>query len=206
MIVPIVNEETEEGAKEKLERVKRVGGRVQIDVEDGLFVDRVTAGPRDLVDYDFGSLQVEYHLMVDDPTEWIGECVEASGKKIIGQVERMGSQEYFVAEVESRGRVEAGLALEYNTPLSAIEEEMLTRVKTILLLAIPTGSSGGELKKGIYTKIRRLRERYEGTIFVDGGMTPASYRQVMAAGASEAGSSSYLFSGKLEERLKEFRT
>jgi len=204
MIVPIINESRVKEVKRKLEMVRGVVERVQIDVADGLFTDHLTIGPKDLLDYDFGEMEVEYHLMVDDPTEWIGECVEAGAKRIIGQIERMGSQGLFVEEVESSGKVGAGLALEYTTPLEAIEREMLVKVKMILLLSIPTGPAGGVWQEGILKKISSLRERYQGEIFIDGGMNPQRYREVLAAGATTAGSSSYLWKDDWEKRLREF--
>lgn len=204
MIVPIVNETNVKEAKRKLEMVKAVSTRVQIDVVDGLFADRLTIGPKDLVEYDFEELSVEYQLMVDDPTEWIEECVEAKAKKIIGHIERMGSQELFIEEVERHVGVEAGLGLEYATPLSGIELEALSKVKTILLLSVETGFNEGEYKEGIVEKIGQLRERFDGTIFVDGGMTPERYRQVIEAGATEAGASSYLWQDEIQKRMKEF--
>jgi ribulose-phosphate 3-epimerase len=116
----------------------------------------------------------------------------------------MGSQELFIEEVEVNPGVEAGLGVEYTTPISGIEVEVLGRVKTILLVSVPIGFNGGEYQKGIVEKVRNLREIYDGTIFVDGGMNPERYRQVKEAGATEAGASSYLWEGELEERLEEF--
>jgi len=203
MIVPIINEQEREKAVAKIARARDVATRVQIDIEDGMFVDRFTIFPSDLVDVEWGGLSPEYHLMVDDPTEWIEECVSSKAVKIIGQVERMGNQELFVSDVSTHG-VMAGLGLELLTPLSALSKKVLDKVDTILLLSIPTGPSGSEIDERIYAKIRELRNIYAGTIFVDGGVNPETYRRVREAGADEAGSSSYLWQGELAEKLLEF--
>jgi len=203
MIVPIINEHEREKAILKIELAKTVVSRVQIDIEDGMFVDRLTIFPSDLADVEWGQLAVEYHLMVDDPTEWIEECVRANAYKIIGQVERMGNQELFVEDVVRQG-IMPGLALELFTPVSALDRKALEKVQTVLLLAIPTGPSGSKLDERIYEKIQALRKIYTGTIFVDGGINPETYKQVLRAGADEAGSSNYLWQGKLAERLLEF--
>lgn len=203
MIVPIINEVEREVVIAKLDMVKKVTNRVQMDVEDGLFVDRLTTFPGDLIDYDFGELSVEYQLMVDDPTEWIEECIEGHAKKVIGQIERMGSQALFIEEVEQHENVEAGLGLEYTTPVSAIELEALEKAKTILLLAVKTGPSGSKFEEGIIEKIKELRTKYKGTIFIDGGINPETYKKVREAGADEAGSSSYLWSGDFMKNWEE---
>ena len=160
MLIPILSAISREEARKNLDELKLINKRVRIEVADGQVGDEVAGGPSDFVEEDFGSMKVEYHLMVDDPTEWIRECVESGASIIIGQIERMGSQALFIDDVEENEGVKAGIALEYGTPVEEIEREILTRLQMIQL-----NYDVGK-KDEISEKASKLREKYQGEIWL----------------------------------------
>src|SRR3989339_412770 len=101
----------------------------------------------------------------------------------------LGSQVVFMETVEGYG-VEAGLALKMETSIEAVEKDMLARVKTILLLEIPPGTTGSPFDIGVLDKIIELKKIFAGSILVDGGINPETYKLAMEAGANEAGANS----------------
>jgi pentose-5-phosphate-3-epimerase len=58
-------------AKQQIELAKncKLLEAIQIDIVDGNFADNHTFTPQDLVDVDFGNLQIDFHLMTEEP--WI---------------------------------------------------------------------------------------------------------------------------------------
>lgn len=197
MITPIIMEGAVEevGRKLMILRAKNEP-RVHIDIGDGLFSDLLTIAPADLQQFDLSDIEVDIHLLVDDPSEWIEECLALKPKRLIAQIEHMGSQARFLESVASYGG-EGGLGLRIETPIVAIEEEVLTRCKTILLLAIPPGTTGSPFDARVINKIMELKKVYSGKILIDGGMNRETYKEVMAAGASEAGANSQYWNNKL---------
>ncbi len=191
MITPIIMESEIEVVAKKLAilREKKVD-KVHIDIGDGLFSDLLSVAPADLQAVDIRGFMVDLHLLVDDPTEYIEECVALSPKRLIAQVERMGSQVRFLESVGGYG-VAGGLALKIETPIEEIEEEAMEMAQAIILLEIPPGTSGSLFDIRVLPKIRDLRKIYKGQIIVDGGINPETYKLVMQAGADEAGANSW---------------
>jgi ribulose-phosphate 3-epimerase len=173
--------------------------RVHIDIGDGLFTELLTISPADLQEFDLGMMKVDIHLMVDDPTEWIEESVALKPVRLIAQIERMGSQRLFLDTVSSYG-VEGGIALKIETPIEGIEEEVLGSCKTILLLAIPAGTTGSPFDKRVLPRIRELRKIYKGSILIDGAINKETYKRVMEAGATEAGANSAWWRREFDEK------
>lgn len=198
MITPIIMESEIEVVKQKLAllRVREVS-RVHIDIGDGLFSELLSISPADLQEVDLSGMKWDLHLLVDDPTEYIEECVALSPARMIAQIERMGSQVRYLETVESYGGV-AGLALKIETPIEEIEEEALDRAKAIILLEIPPGTTGSPFDMRVIPKIKELRKIYNGQIIVDGGINPTTYELAMAAGADEAGANSSYWKGQFD--------
>lgn len=197
MITPIIMESDIKEVRRKLQ-ILREGkiDKVHIDIGDGLFSDLLTIAPADLQEIDTSNMKMDIHLLVDDPAEWVEEVVALKPARLIAQIERMGSQMAFLESIEGYA-TEGGLALAINTPIEEIEVEALTTVKTILLLAVPAGTSGSVFDERVIAKIKQLRKIYAGSILIDGAISKEMYKRVMEAGASEAGANSAYWAGIL---------
>ncbi len=197
MITPIIMESDLGEVERKLGILReKKADRVHIDIGDGLFSDLLTIAPADLQQFDLSEIKMDIHLMVDDPTEWVEEAVALKPARLIAQIERMGSQKLFLESVESYG-IEGGLGLKIETPIEEIEGEVLTSCKTILLLAIPAGTSGSPFDEMVIDKIKQLRKIYKGSILIDGAMNKATYKMVIEVGATEAGANSAYWGGQI---------
>lgn len=197
MITPIIMESDLKVVAAKLLALKeRKQNRVHIDIGDGLFSDLLTIAPADLQELDTSNMRMDIHLLVDDPTEWTQECIALNPERVIGQIERMGSQTLFLEEIQ-KYQFKGGLALEINTPIEEIEEEALAIASVILLLAVPAGTSGSPFDKRVIEKISELRKIYSGSILIDGAIDKDTYKQVLEAGANEAGANSKYWKGEL---------
>jgi len=197
MITPIIMESDLEIVKTKITQLKSSGEkRVHVDIGDGLFSDLISISPADLQELDLSNLSMDIHLLVDDPTEYIEECVALNPARLISQIERMGSQVRYLESVRGydAGTL-GGLALKIETPIEAIEPEALELASAIILLEIPPGTSGSPFDMHVLPKIRELRKIYTGKIIVDGGINPETYKLAMVAGADEAGANSSYWKG-----------
>lgn len=197
MITPIIMESDIEVVKQKLailhERRIEV---VHFDIGDGLFSDLLTIAPADLQQCDLSNLRIDIHLLVDDPTEWIEESVALRPIRLIGQIERMGSQSLFLETVASY-EVKTGLALELATPIEEIEIEALSKCDVVLLLAVPAGTSGSSFDEMIIGKISALRKIYKGSILLDGGINKKTHKLIIEVGATEAAANSAFWRGEI---------
>ena len=178
----------------KITAVAGLAERFHVDIIDGVFADNLTVTPADLGGVDFGTLAIDLHLMVDDPTSWVGECVAIKPGRIIAHIERMGRQRVWVDAVRTYSPAAVGLALDLFTPVSSLDEEVLEGATAVLLMSVKAGYSGQAFHPQVLAKVRELRSRYEGRIIVDGGVTPEVVPSIAQAGADEVAVNSYLWS------------
>ncbi|GAB4026486.1 MAG: ribulose-phosphate 3-epimerase [Candidatus Microgenomates bacterium] len=198
MITPIIMESNLDLVREKVETLRNRGEeRVHIDIGDGLFSDLLSISPADLQAINLEKMKVDLHLLVDDPTEYIEECIALKPNRLIAQIERMGSQTRYLEVIRDYGvGVLGGLALKIETPIEAIEQEALHLASAIVLLEIPPGTSGSSFDMRVLPKIKELRKIYSGQIIVDGGINPETYKLATLAGADEAGANSSYWRGE----------
>lgn len=199
MMTPIIMESDLQVVEKKIASLLEMEEkRLHLDVGDGLFCELLTVTPIDLERFEIEEFELDVHLMVDDPTEWIGECSEIGAERVIGQIERMGNQELFLEEVE-RAEMVGGLALMLETPIESLSEDALEKAEVVLLLAVPVGTSGSEFDRRVIKKIEELRKCYKGKILVDGGINEETEKLVLEAGADETGANSYYWQEVLNE-------
>lgn len=196
MITPIIMELEQDIVADKLAKLREKKiNKVHIDLGDGLLSDLITIAPADLQQFNISDMEVDLHLLVDDPMEYVEECVALSPRRLIAQIERMGSQTLFLETVAGYS-VAGCLGIGIDTPIEEIETEALKLCKTILLLAVPMGTSGTPFDQRVLGKIKDLRKIFDGSILIDGGINQLTYAQIIAAGASEAGANSAYWKGE----------
>lgn len=178
-------------AKKQIELAKSSNllGAIQIDIVDGIFADNHTFTPQDLVDIDFGDLQIDFHLMTEEPMDYVWEleehCRHLPIRAVFGQIEKMTYQEAFLEEVKKQDW-RAGLALNLFTPIESIDENSWEWMDAILLLGVEAGASGQEQSPFLFEKIQTVRQQIlKGEpmkIFVDGGVNQQNIEQLQKSG------------------------
>lgn len=151
---------------------------VQIDIIDGYFTDNLTITPTSLEECEFSDLQLDFHLMTQEPIDFAREISEISDKlpvrAIIGQVEQMSSQADFIDEVKRKWKV--GLSLNLYTPLEAIEDQSWERIDIVQLMSIEAGEQGRSFSETVYEKLEELQDfiaqnEYKIEVIIDGGVS-----------------------------------
>ncbi len=200
-IIPAINCQDFECVKDKLQKTAEFGaGWAQIDIADGKFTKHKTwDNPEEfkILNLKF-KINVEVHLMVENPLDVINEWIEAGAKRIIVHIESIE-----ISNLKSQNsklnlkNIEIGLALNPNTPV----ENLLSYLATIddskqfvQLLAVEPGLSGQKFQPQILEKIKFLKKNYSNVIIeVDGGINPETAKMCKEAGADILVVGSYIW-------------
>jgi len=174
---------------------------VQIDIIDGYFADNLTVTPSDLVGMDFGDLKLDFHLMTQEPIDFVREIIDHQDdlpvRSIISQIEQMTSQELFVDEVR-RNEWNAGFSLNLHTPLEEVDLDLWGRINIIQLMSIEAGFQGQEFNELVYQKIEELNKLMKNRdlsleVIVDGGVNSDNIEKIQKLGVSSVGVGSSLW-------------
>lgn len=173
---------------------------VQIDVIDGQFADNITVTPLDLTVAEFDPIKIDFHLMAEEPMDFVYECEGVKEylpiRRIYGQIERMSYQSEFLTAIRANGW-QAGLALDLFTPIEEVEEDVWQDLRYVLLMAVEAGQQNQVFHNQVFEKITELRERFSPEqlhISVDGGIKLNNAAKVIEAGANEINVGSALWS------------
>lgn len=190
---------------------------LQIDVIDGYYADNVTVTPLDLVEVDFGKLSVDLHLMTEEPLDYVYEFLERKDmipiRGIMGQIEKMSYQRFFLEEVKKHGW-KAGLSLDVFTPIEEIDEEVWPLLDIVQLVAVEIGFQGGDFHSSVLQKIEKLKKIIDQVenadfgqkksieIIIDGGVKVDTIKSIRDAGADGVAVGSALWeAGNVEQMV-----
>lgn len=181
--------------------------RIQIDIIDGKFADNKTIEPSILGELNT-SLKIDYHLMVNEPVDWVKRCVSGMADRIIGQVEKMSNQVAFIEAVSGVG-AKVGLALDLDTPVSTIDPSILTDLDVVLVMSVPAGFGGQKFKPIVLDKIAqldKLRENDRSPFYIcdDGGVSVEYIDDVRCKGVDEVVIGASLFEGDLGDNVERY--
>lgn len=204
-IIPSINVRT---FPEVLERIKKVEPYVSwchLDVTDGIFSKHLTwHEPRDLLNLET-KLNLEVHLMTEEPEKIITDWFVKPIKRLIVHLEAVKAPEFIIQKCRDVG-VEIGLAINPETFWGKLES-WFGKVDIYQVLAVHPGPSGQKIQEGIYDKIVHIRKACsECIIEIDGGINPETAREALRVGANLLVSGSYIFeSDNIAKALDELK-
>lgn len=178
---------------------------IQIDVMDGLLTDEVSVSLADLTEVEYGDLNLDIHLMTQEPMDSVWELIELKEwlpiSSVTAQIERMSYQADFMSEVRKQSW-KPQFSLELYTPFESLSEESWS-ADGIQLLAVQPGSQGQALNSMIFQRLKELKreqQHYRPThleqplaIWVDGGVKPENLDRLCKAGATGATVGSHIW-------------
>ena len=196
---------------EDLKTVRRAGGRqVHVDIMDGRFVPSINFGiPLVGALRKETDLILDVHLMVEDPDRYVEEFARAGADIITVHAEACTHLHRTIQHIKSMGK-RAGAALNPATPAAALSC-VLEDLDLILVMSVNPGFGGQKYIPYSTEKLKELKEirKERGLSFdieVDGGVNLANAKEIMAAGANMLVAGSAVFSGDLEDNIRQFLT
>lgn len=190
-VIAAILEKNYQEAEKKIKLVENLVKWVQIDIADGILVPNATFTDPSPFKNLTTPLQLEVHLMVNEPVGFVEPFYNNGFRRIFAHVEAEGVDEFLAACYKLD--VEVGLAIDGPTQLSKIEA-YLDNLDVVLVMAIEAGFSGQPFREDTIDKIKKIKELYfDLPIAVDGAMNEENARKVVEAGATRICSNSYIF-------------
>lgn len=190
-IIPAVIARSQRELEEKIDLVKDLVSRIQLDIMDGIFVSNES------LNFDFKipetGCHFEAHLMVDNPDNWVQKNWQKADTVII-PVESCEKPKEFIKFFQGKRKI--GFALNPETPLAAIEN-YLDKINQVLIMTVNPGFYGSKFLPETLEKVRQLRKLKPNLdIEVDGGINPETAKTAFDAGANLLVSGSYIINSQ----------
>lgn len=196
LAIPAINEIEFSEVFKKINIAGEFSRWIHLDVVDGKFAANTTwDNPEDLNNSQLttnnSQLNIEVHLMVENPEAVIKDWASAGVKRIIISLEAIG--EKLSLPQDLMNNFELGLAI---NPETSVEDLLpyLENFKFVLVLGVNPGLAGQKFNENVLEKIKFLKNYYPGVIIeADGGINLETAKLTKEAGADIIVSASYIF-------------
>jgi ribulose-phosphate 3-epimerase len=161
---------------------------LHVDVMDGHFVPNITIGPMVVKAIrPFVTIPIDVHLMIAPVDAYLAAFREAGADRISLHPEAGPHLDRSVKEIHKLG-AKAGVVLNPSTSPDAIEW-ILDEIDLVLIMTVNPGFGGQSFIASQLRKIERVREMIDSSgrdiiLEVDGGVTPETAPDCLAAGAT----------------------
>ena len=173
---------------DEIRAVEAAGADVlHVDVMDGHFVPNLSIGlPVVAAARRATGLPIDTHLMISNPERYVERYAEAGSDWISVHAEACPHLDRVIQQIHAAG-AKPGVVLNPHTPETVLEY-VLDALHYVLIMSVNPGFGGQRFLPSVLPKIARLRGRIAARglavrIEVDGGIGPATARQVVNAGA-----------------------
>jgi ribulose-phosphate 3-epimerase len=183
---------------EQVVEAERAGAdRIHVDIMDGHFVPNLTMGAPIVQSLrPVTRLQLEMHLMIEEPERFLDEFSEAGADAFLVHWEGNNNLLRTVQRIRTLGK-RVGVVINPATP-AALLEEILQDVDQVLVMTVNPGFGHQPFLHSTLPKIRRVREMIERIkpgcdLEVDGGIDATTAALVVEAGANVLVAGSAIF-------------
>lgn len=185
-VIPAINEISFLEIEKKIRQSVAFGAEwVHLDVSDGKFTANLLwNSPSDLLKIkgQLSHIDLEVHLMVDNPDSVFENWIGAGAKRIIVHLESVRDIEAMIEKCELLS-AELFLAVNPETPLEKLFEYE-NRLDGFLILAVTPGKAGQKFQENQLAKIKLLRQTIpDAKIEADGGVNLENAAAIKNAGA-----------------------
>ena len=204
-IIPTIIAKDFQELNEKIKKIESYVEWAQLDVMDGKFVNNLTwNNPADLKNLET-NLNLEAHLMINDPEEVIDQWIKSGVKRIIFHYEATEKHQEIIEKIKKSG-LEVGLAINPETSISILDD-LIEQIDLVLIMTVNPGFGGQGFLNESVDKIKQLREKYKDVkIGVDGGINLETAPKVIKAGANILAVGTAIFkSNNIEQTIKELK-
>jgi ribulose-phosphate 3-epimerase len=168
-------------------RVERAGvTMLHVDVMDGHFVPNITIGPPVVESIrKVTHLQLDVHLMIENPERFVAAFVEAGANSVSVHYEACRHLDGTLGLIRKAGAL-AGVVLNPATPV-AVLEDVVEVADYVLLMSVNPGFGGQKLIPYVLRKARQLdgmrrEKKLALPIEIDGGVNRQNLADVVRSG------------------------
>lgn len=209
-IIPSINAKTFQEVRAQIAKVEPYVSWCHLDVTDGIFSKHLTwHDPADLARLQT-KLNVEVHLMIEEPEKVIEQWLVKPIKRVIVHLEAIDSRMCDTKRLTLIKKchdadIQIGFAIKPDTPVSALDP-WLEKADMILLLRVRPGASGQQIQSEMLVEIAHVRNVCPRCIIeVDGGMTVDNAKRAVKAGANLLVAGGAIFNEPdISEAIKKF--
>jgi ribulose-phosphate 3-epimerase len=199
-VIPAINCSDFECVRKKIKQTRELGSEwAHIDVADGRFTKTKTwnnPGDLDSLGDEIGDLNLEVHLMIEEPAAAVEDWLRAGVARVIVHFEALGEGWEIICDKIERESEELGLAINPETPAHVLTP-YLKAVSLVELLAVKPGPAGQKFDPAIVGKLRELKQKEPDLeVEIDGGINLETAKLVRKAGADIVVSASYIWENK----------
>jgi ribulose-phosphate 3-epimerase len=173
---------------------------VHVDVMDGHFVPNLTIGPPVVAALRrVTKLPLDVHLMIASPERYIDAFADAGASTITIHVEAAVHLHRALCHIRSLGK-RAGVTMNPSTSEDAIRY-VLDVVDQVLVMSVNPGFGGQSFIRAVLPKVAAIRKMIDERglsidLEIDGGITPETAPDAIAAGARVLVAGNAVFGGK----------
>ncbi len=182
----------------EIRKVEAAGADLlHIDVMDGHFVPNLTIGPAVVKSIrKITTLALDVHLMIENPQVFVDSFIDAGSDMITVHIETISEAKIKILKQKlEKKNILLGISLNPATPLRKIKN-VLKYIDFVLVMSVNPGFSGQKFIPAVLTKVKQLRQIFQGEISVDGGVNEQTAARLIAAGATILAAGSYIFGAK----------
>ncbi|WP_195988250.1 ribulose-phosphate 3-epimerase [Clostridium sp. D53t1_180928_C8] len=183
---------------------------IHIDIMDGKFVPNISFGfPILKCIREITNLNLDVHLMIDEPIRYIDEFVKYGADLITVHIEGNHHIHRIIQEIKKHN-VKAGIAINPGTPIESLKE-ILPLVDLVLVMGVNPGFGGQAFIENTLNRIKELsvikkEKSFNFDINVDGGIKSSNYMRVLECGANNIIIGSDLFKDNdITNNISKFR-
>ncbi|MDZ4285914.1 MAG: ribulose-phosphate 3-epimerase [Candidatus Sungbacteria bacterium] len=174
---------------------------IQVDVMDGHFVPNLSFGVPVIKNLKT-KLPLDIHLMVANPRDRIREFLDIGATYITFHAEAVPDTKARKELIRSirEGGAKAGIAINPDTPVSAIED-VIGDIDLVLVMSVHPGFAGQKFIPSVLEKVKVIRERFPSLMIqMDGGIDAVTAAGCIKAGATNLVAASAIFGVSKEKR------